>query len=62
MQTTAPARNVAVNLYICDPMRPAFIVNARQHIADGSMRILILAGQEGIEPPTFGFGDRRSAN
>jgi len=21
-----------------------------------------LAGQEGIEPPTFGFGDRRSAN
>jgi hypothetical protein len=22
----------------------------------------ILAGQEGIEPPTFGFGDRRSAN
>ena len=22
----------------------------------------VLAGQEGIEPPTFGFGDRRSAN
>jgi len=21
-----------------------------------------MAGQEGIEPPTFGFGDRRSAN
>lgn len=21
-----------------------------------------LAGQEGIEPPTYGFGDRRSAN
>jgi hypothetical protein len=20
------------------------------------------SGQEGIEPPTFGFGDRRSAN
>src|SRR5688572_7865158 len=22
----------------------------------------IVAGQEGLEPPTFGFGDRRSAN
>ena len=21
-----------------------------------------MAGQEGIEPPTYGFGDRRSAN
>lgn len=21
-----------------------------------------LAGQEGLEPPTYGFGDRRSAN
>jgi len=61
MQTTAPARNVAVNLYICGPMRPAFIVK-RGNTADDSMRILILAGQEGIEPPTFGFGDRRSAN
>jgi hypothetical protein len=23
---------------------------------------MVLAGQEGLEPPTFGFGDRRSAN
>ena len=28
------------------------------------MELLInkLAGQEGLEPPTFGFGDRRSTN
>ena len=24
--------------------------------------LLVLAGQEGLEPPTFGFGDRRSTN
>ena len=62
MQATAPARNVAVNLCICDITSHAFIGNARLHIAGPSMRILVLAGQEGIEPPTFGFGDRRSAN
>jgi hypothetical protein len=22
----------------------------------------MMAGQEGLEPPTFGFGDRRSTN
>ena len=25
-------------------------------------QILLMAGQEGLEPPTFGFGDRRSTN
>jgi hypothetical protein len=26
------------------------------------VHVLQMAGQEGIEPPTCGFGDRRSAN
>jgi hypothetical protein len=27
-----------------------------------ALPLRMLAGQEGIEPPTCGFGDRRSAN
>jgi hypothetical protein len=27
-----------------------------------TFNIHLMAGQEGIEPPTCGFGDRRSAN
>lgn len=29
---------------------------------NGFFMLLILAGEEGIEPPAYGFGDRRSAN
>ena len=34
----------------------------REHIPYVYSRISKLAGQEGLEPPTLGFGDRYSAN
>ena len=39
-------------------VKPSF----RWIMISDSWTFSILAGQEGIEPPTFGFGDRRSAN
>ena len=31
-------------------------------IGISSAILMVMAGAEGLEPPTFGFGDRRSAN
>jgi hypothetical protein len=35
---------------------------ARQMLAGFNLRHIQVAGAVGIEPTTFGFGDRRSAN
>jgi hypothetical protein len=42
---------------------PVFNVSGRQTERLTSLdRLIKVAGAEGLEPPTYGFGDRRSTN